>query len=123
MTIGTLSSNSRGFFIDVTMAASIKRGRRPIGIVRGALREAGGRFVPFLASAAFLLSPIAGPTAHAQIVGVGTFPVAIAENQATNTSYVANFDSNSVTVINGATNATTTVTAGTNPDALSLIHI
>ena len=49
---------------------------------------------------------------------VGTNPVAIAVNQATNKIYVANQNSNNVTIINGATLSTSTVAAGAAPDAV-----
>ena len=38
----------------------------------------------------------------------------------TNKIYVANYDSDNVTVIDGATNATTTVAVGTNPYAVAV---
>ena len=48
----------------------------------------------------------------AATVAVGTTPIAIAVNPVTNKIYVANQNSSSVTVIDGATNTTTTVAAG-----------
>lgn len=48
-------------------------------------------------------------------VNTGTTPVAAAANRATNQIYTANYDSNNVTVIDGATDQTTTVMAGINP--------
>ena len=39
-------------------------------------------------------------------------------NPVTNKIYVANYGSNNVTVIDGATNSTTTVAAGTDPDSV-----
>ena len=48
-------------------------------------------------------------------VDTGTRPVAAAANRATNQIYTANYDSNNVTVIDGATDQTTTVAAGINP--------
>ena len=48
-------------------------------------------------------------------VNTGTTPVAAAANHATNQIYTANYGSNNVTVINGATNQTTTVAAGQCP--------
>jgi YVTN family beta-propeller protein len=50
----------------------------------------------------------------------GTRPIAIAVNTVTNKVYVANQDSNNVTVIDGATNTTTTVAAGSNPSAIAV---
>ncbi|MGO9561940.1 MAG: hypothetical protein ACLPPV_04750 [Candidatus Korobacteraceae bacterium] len=48
-------------------------------------------------------------------VDTGTTPVAAAANRATNQIYTANYGSNNVTVIDGATNNTTTVAAGQFP--------
>src|SRR4029077_4569285 len=53
-------------------------------------------------------------------VTVGTTPVAVAVNPMTNLIYVANQDSNTVTVIDGVTNNTTTVVVGTLPDAVAV---
>src|ERR1035441_2847018 len=54
-------------------------------------------------------------------VSAGLAPIAIAVNPVTNTIYVANLDSNTVTVINGATNtATATVSTGTFPYAVAV---
>src|SRR5207253_1569837 len=70
-----------------------------------------------------LLRPLA---AHAQTViatvGVGTGAFQVAVNPVTNKIYVVNRDSNSVTVIDGATNSndTTTVTAGIAPIAIAV---
>ena len=47
-------------------------------------------------------------------------PFAAAVNPVTNKVYVANHDSGTVTVIDGATNTTTTVAAGTNPYAVAV---
>jgi YVTN family beta-propeller protein len=44
----------------------------------------------------------------------------VAVNPSTNTIYVANFNSNSVTVIDGATNNTTTVAVGNGPDDVAV---
>ena len=44
-------------------------------------------------------------------VDTGTTPVAAAANRATNQIYTANYGSNNVTLIDGATNQTTTVAA------------
>ena len=52
------------------------------------------------------------------IAGAG--PDAIAVNPVTDKIYVANNDSSTVTVINGATNATATVTGAPYPRALSV---
>jgi YVTN family beta-propeller protein len=45
-------------------------------------------------------------------ITAGALPSAVAVNPVTNKTYVANQDSNNVTVIDGATNNTTTVPAG-----------
>ncbi len=47
-------------------------------------------------------------------------PDVLAVNPVTNKIYVANLDSNNVTVIDGVTKTTTTVPAGTNPDAIAV---
>ena len=44
----------------------------------------------------------------------------MAVNPVTNKIYVANYGSNNVTVIDGATNGTTTVTAGNGPGAVAV---
>jgi YVTN family beta-propeller protein len=53
-------------------------------------------------------------------VNVGSNPFAVAVNPVTNQVYVANQNSNSVTVIDGATNGTTNVTVGSDPDAVAV---
>jgi YVTN family beta-propeller protein len=53
-------------------------------------------------------------------VPAGTAPYSVAVNPVTNKIYVANYSSQNVTVIDGATNATTTVMAGSYPDALAV---
>src|SRR4051812_11033836 len=53
-------------------------------------------------------------------VAAGSLPISIAVNPMTNKIYVANENSNNVTVIDGATNATTTVGAGKAPVALAV---
>jgi YVTN family beta-propeller protein len=73
------------------------------------------------AIAALALWPAAG---HAQkvtaTVAVGAVPRMAAVNPVTNKTYVVNSNSNSVTVIDGATNATTTVNTGTSPFAAAV---
>jgi YVTN family beta-propeller protein len=54
-------------------------------------------------------APAAADTPTAQ-VATGAIPRAVAVNPVTNKTYVANQDSGTVTVIDGATNTTTTVT-------------
>ena len=53
-------------------------------------------------------------------VATGTNPKNIAVNPVTNTIYVANRGSDTVTVINGLTNATSTVTLGGTPVAIAV---
>ena len=53
-------------------------------------------------------------------VAVGTYPWPLAVNPVTNKIYVANFSTNNVTVIDGATNGTTPVAVGTNPQAVAV---
>jgi len=76
----------------------------------------------FLALFAGLAAPV---TARAQAVvatpEVGTNPSGIALNPVTNKVYVSNWDSNSVSVIDGATNAVVATPAvGTNPFAIAV---
>ena len=54
------------------------------------------------------------------IRSVGTTPNAIAINEATNKIYVPNYDSSSVTIINGSTNAVATLAVGVNPFAAAI---
>ena len=67
---------------------------------------------------------IDGATNSTQTVTVGTHPLAVGMNSATNTIYVANanqpFSDSTVTVIDGSTNSTTTVAVGTLPSALAV---
>ena len=54
-------------------------------------------------------------------IGAGTGPYAVAVNPVTNKIYVANYSSNTVTVIDGATNSTTaTVGVGVSPLAVAV---
>jgi len=53
-------------------------------------------------------------------VGAGDNPGAVAVNLVTNKIYVTNYESHTVTVIDGATNTTTTVTAGEGPGAVAV---
>jgi YVTN family beta-propeller protein len=71
-----------------------------------------------------LLFPSAGRAQTAVgNLAVGTAPVALAANPVTNKIYVANLNSNNVTVIDGATNIMTTVAAGTNPNAVAVNQV
>ena len=53
-------------------------------------------------------------------LGVGSQPYAVAVNPVTNKIYVANMNSNNVTVIDGASNTTTTVSVGSGPQAVAV---
>ena len=53
-------------------------------------------------------------------IASGTRPIATAVNPVTNKVYVANYDSNDVTVVDGATGSTTTIIAGTRPCAVAV---
>src|ERR1044071_5605131 len=53
-------------------------------------------------------------------IGTGGSPNAIAVNPATGKVYVANFNSGSVTIIDGATNTTNTITVGANPYSIAV---
>ncbi|HWW23083.1 MAG TPA: Ig-like domain repeat protein [Edaphobacter sp.] len=70
----------------------------------------------------FLCALIAGAGLRAQTstVGVGAAPFSVVVNPATNKIYVANYNGNNVTVINGLTNATSTVTTGNAPNAFAV---
>jgi len=76
-------------------------------------------------SVLFLLLLAAGSRLPAQSTvvtdTVGTYPAGIAINPATNTIYVTNHDSNTVSVINGATNTmVATIPVGNNPMAIAV---
>src|SRR3954454_21961679 len=53
-------------------------------------------------------------------VPVGNTPVAVAVNPVNNKIYVANADSSSVTVIDGADNSTVNITTGSNPISIGI---
>jgi len=71
---------------------------------------------------AFLTLSAAGLRAQTvtTTVAAGAQPYAVAVNPVTNKIYVANTNSNNVTVIGGASNAVTTVAAGTKPYAVAV---
>lgn len=73
---------------------------------------------------AILQSLLAAAGARAQTVTAtvpsGSNPIGVAVNLVTNKIYVANYLSDNVTVIDGATNTTTTVAAGTGPVAAAV---
>jgi YVTN family beta-propeller protein len=72
-----------------------------------------------IAGLIFVVAPLHAQTATTT-VAAGTLPLAAAVNPVTNKIYVPNFNSNNVTVIDGATNATTTVAAGTQPISVAV---
>lgn len=67
------------------------------------------------------LAVIDANTGSTVSVNTGSFPQAVAINSVTNTIYVANRNSNSVTVVDGATDSVvTTITVGTGPNAIAV---
>src|SRR5437899_36581 len=74
---------------------------------------------PFLLALVSFTGPVSAQTVTTT-VPAGTGPWAVAVNPVTNRIYVANYDNNSVTVIDGATNSTTTVAAGEYPIAVAV---
>jgi len=72
--------------------------------------------------ALLLLMPASYSVAQSLLATVptGVHPVAVAVNSVTNKIYVANQNSNNMTVIDGATNSTATVSTGTTPAALAI---
>src|ERR1700689_4036770 len=101
------------------MIADMGYGRGPGRHIMGVPREHRGRFFQLFGTA-ILVASISGSPAHAQVaiitVAVGSEPYGIAVNPVTNKIYVANYGSNSVSVIDGATNATSTLPVGNNPN-------
>ena len=66
-------------------------------------------------------SNTASALTSAASIPVGISPYGVAINPSTNTIYVANFDSNTVSVINGTTNTVTaTILVGTYPFAIAI---
>src|SRR5580693_657449 len=83
--------------------------------------------VTYLFTATWLLAPMLSAfsvfcTAQTLVttISAGSYPVALAVNAATNKIYVANQNSNNVTVIDGATYNTNTVLAGAAPGAVAV---
>ena len=82
--------------------------------------------VLFLALPAMLLATVSVCSATADTVvstvAVGSCPLAVAVNPATNKVYTVNNDNvrYTATVIDGATNSTTTVSVGTDPSAIAV---
>ena len=78
-------------------------------------------FAALFACAVLLVSAV---PARAQTVtttvSVGSTPVAVVVNPATNKIYVVNGNSSNVTVIDGATNSTATVSVGSVPGAAAV---
>ena len=63
---------------------------------------------------------IDGATNSVQTIAVGTTPIAVGVNAATNQIYVANYQSGSVTIVDGTTNETTTVSLATSPNTIAV---
>ena len=57
---------------------------------------------------------------HTLNITVGSQPLALGINQITDEIYVANYNSQFATAINGATNTTTSITTGNNPRAVTV---
>src|SRR5258708_32192580 len=71
--------------------------------------------IPSVLASLFLLAGHTQAQTVTKTVAAGSTPFSVAVNPVTNKVYVANRDSNNVTVIDGATNTTTTVAAGSDP--------
>src|ERR1700693_48085 len=76
--------------------------------------------IPLLVLAVVLIVVPATAQTLIGTVGVGMGPYAVAHNSATNKIYVANVESNNVTVIDGMTSQTTTVAVGAEPWAIAV---
>ena len=85
--------------------------------MRTKTKPIGSRIAGFIVLAFAVSLPAAAQTLVNTLL-VGADPVALAVNPATNKIYVANQNSNSVTIINGATLSTSTVTVGAAPNAI-----
>src|SRR5260370_13795952 len=89
-----------------------------------AMRRKNNQSLIEMAALAFSAVAIGSIPAQAQsvtaTVAAGTNPLRIAVNPVTNKIYVANQNSNNVTVIDGATNSTTTVPVGGGPTAVAV---
>ena len=88
----------------------MKRQRPELGL----RRRVATRWLHRAAAFALLAIPACAQTVTATLDS-GAGPVSVAINPATNMIYVANSQSASVTVIDGANNGTTTVTTGSSP--------
>ncbi|MGB8888903.1 MAG: YncE family protein [Candidatus Korobacteraceae bacterium] len=77
-----------------------------------------GALLLLLGFAVTVASISAGAQTLLNTVLTGSMPVAVDVNSVTNKIYVANANSNNVTVIDGATNSTATVPAGWDPQAV-----
>lgn len=91
------------------------------GILGETPLEAARHLVLFLFAFGFTIASI---SAEAQsllgTVPTGSTPIAVDINSATNKIYVANQNSNDVTVIDGTTNSTVTVSVGSTPQAVAV---
>ena len=63
------------------------------------------------------------PTNGNILGATGNNPGAVAVNPVTNRVYVANFGSNNVAVVDGATRTTNTIQAGSNPNAVAVNQV
>ncbi len=78
-------------------------------------------FFLFLAQSFVMIKPRAQSGTFTSVnVATGSGPIAVAVNPVTNKIYVANADSNDVTVIDGTHNLTKTVAAGSIPEAVAV---
>jgi len=72
------------------------------------------------AAALFLLAGSAQAQTVTATLPTGAAPLSVAVNPVTNKMYVANRNSNNVTIIDGATNTTTTVPLGASPGSIAV---
>ena len=102
-------------------ANSASFGKIPDPILRGTFRTSLNRAASALACLLCVVLAIGSPVAQADAtVPVGDIPIALVANPVTGKVYVANRDSGTVTVIDGANNSTATVSVGTTPIALAV---
>jgi len=82
------------------------------------------QLLPWACLLLFLAAPFASVPLRAQSksgdISVGPWPIAVAVNTVTNKIYVANSDSDTVSVIDGANNAVTTVKVGKSPTEIAV---
>ena len=110
----------RGQFYDTGRTKATGRGRALPGVFRYARLGNAYLLAPLLACGLALTSLCSPAQTLLDTITVGSLPTAVAINSNTNKIYVANRNSNNVTVIDGATNSTTTVAVGLGPLAVAL---